>query len=137
MRFNNAKQSRPMQLNMTSMIDIVFLLIIFFMIVSQISETNKEQIELPALSAELEQQSAKMTVNINADSEVIVSGESISTNQLQAMVTQELAEVDGNTNRLFVTLRVDRNALTDRANEVMRILNGAGIPGVRVAVAAP
>ena len=137
MRFNNAKQSRPMQLNMTSMIDIVFLLIIFFMIVSQISETNKEQIELPALSAELEQQSAKMTVNINADSEVIVSGESISTNQLQAMVTQELAEVDGNTNRLFVTLRVDRNALTDRANEVMEILNGDGIPGVRVAVAAP
>ena len=137
MRFNNAKQSRPMQLNMTSMIDIVFLLIIFFMIVSQISETNKEQIELPALSAELEQQSAKMTVNINADSDVIVSGESISTNQLQAIVTQELAEVDGNTNRLFVTLRVDRNALTDRANEVMEILNGAGIPGVRVAVAAP
>jgi len=126
-----------MQLNMTSMIDIVFLLIIFFMIVSQISETNKEQIELPALSAELEQQSAKMTVNINADSEVIVSGESIGTNQLQAMISQELAEVDGNTNRLFVTLRVDRNALTDRANEVMRILNGAGIPGVRVAVAAP
>ena len=137
MRFNNAKQSRPMQLNMTSMIDIVFLLIIFFMIVSQISETNKEQIELPALSAELEQQSAKMTVNINADSEVIVSGESIGTNQLQAMVSQELAAVDGNTNRLFVTLRVDRNALTDRANEVMEILNGAGIPGVRVAVAAP
>ena len=137
MRFNNAKQSRPMQLNMTSMIDIVFLLIIFFMIVSQISETNKEQIELPALSAELEQQSAKMTVNINADSEVIVSGESIGINQLQAMVSQELAAVDGNTNRLFVTLRVDRNALTDRANEVMEILNGAGIPGVRVAVAAP
>ena len=137
MRFNNAKQSRPMQLNMTSMIDIVFLLIIFFMIVSQISETNKEQIELPALSAELEQQSAKVTVNINADSEVIVSGESIGTNQLQAMISQELAAVDGNTNRLFVTLRVDRNALTDRANEVMRILNGAGIPGVRVAVAAP
>ena len=137
MRFNNAKQSRPMQLNMTSMIDIVFLLIIFFMIVSQISETNKEQIELPALSAELEQQSAKMTVNINADSEVIVSGESIGTNQLQAMVSQELAAVDGNTNRLFVTLRVDRNALTDRANEVMGILNEAGIPGVRVAVAAP
>ena len=137
MRFNNAKQSRPMQLNMTSMIDIVFLLIIFFMIVSQISETNKEQIELPALSAELEQQSAKVTVNINADSEVIVSGESIGINQLQAMISQELAAVDGNTNRLFVTLRVDRNALTDRANEVMRILNGAGIPGVRVAVAAP
>ena len=137
MRFNNAKQSRPMQLNMTSMIDIVFLLIIFFMIVSQISETNKEQIELPALSAQLEQQPAKMTVNINADSEVIVSGESIGINQLQAMVSQELAAVDGNTNRLFVTLRVDRNALTDRANEVMGILNEAGIPGVRVAVAAP
>ena len=137
MRFNNAKQSRPMQLNMTSMIDIVFLLIIFFMIVSQISETNKEQIELPTLSAELEQQPAKMTVNINADGEVIVSGELIGINQLQTMVSQELAAVDGNTNRLFVTLRVDRNALTDRANEVMRILNGAGIPGVRVAVAAP
>ena len=130
-------QDESPSLNLTSMIDIVFLLIIFFMIVSQISETNKEQIELPALSAELEQQSAKMTVNINADSEVIVSGESIGTNQLQAMVSQELAAVDGNTNRLFVTLRVDRNALTDRANEVMRILNGAGIPGVRVAVAAP
>ena len=137
MRFNNAKQSRPMQLNMTSMIDIVFLLIIFFMIVSQISETNKEQIELPQLSAELEQQPAKMTVNINTDSDLVVSGELIGINQLQALISQELAAVDGNTNRLFVTLRVDRNAMSDRANEVMRILNGAGIPGVRVAVAAP
>ena len=126
-----------MQLNMTSMIDIVFLLIIFFMIVSQISETNKEQIELPQLSAELEQQPAKMTVNINADSDLVVSGELIGINQLQALISQELAAVDGNTNRLFVTLRVDRNAMSDRANEVMRILNGAGIPGVRVAVAAP
>ncbi len=137
MRFNNAKQSRPMQLNMTSMIDIVFLLIIFFMIVSQISETNKEQIELPQLSAELEQQPAKMTVNINTDSDLVVSGELIGINQLQALISQELAAVDGNTSRLFVTLRVDRNAMSDRANEVMRILNGAGIPGVRVAVAAP
>ena len=126
-----------MQLNMTSMIDIVFLLIIFFMIVSQISETNKEQIELPQLSAELEQQPAKMTVNINTDSDLVVSGELIGINQLQALISQELAAVDGNTNRLFVTLRVDRNAMSDRANEVMRILNGAGIPGVRVAVAAP
>ena len=119
------------------MIDIVFLLIIFFMIVSQISETNKEQIELPQLSAELEQQPAKMTVNINTDSDLVVSGELIGINQLQALISQELAAVDGNTNRLFVTLRVDRNAMSDRANEVMRILNGAGIPGVRVAVAAP
>lgn len=126
-----------MQLNMTSMIDIVFLLIIFFMIVSQISETNKEQIELPQLSAELEQQPAKMTVNINTDSDLVVSGELIGINQLQALISQELAAVDGNTSRLFVTLRVDRNAMSDRANEVMRILNGAGIPGVRVAVAAP
>ena len=126
-----------MQLNMTSMIDIVFLLIIFFMIVSQISETNKEQIELPQLSAELEQQPAKMTVNINADSDLVVSGELIGINQLQALISQELAAVDGNTSRLFVTLRVDRNAMSDRSNEVMRILNGAGIPDVRVALAAP
>ena len=122
---------------MTPMIDIVFLLIIFFMIVSQISESNKEQIDLPQLSAELEQQPAKLTVNINADDDVVVGGEIIGVGQLQTLVSQELAAVDGNTNRLFVTLRVDRNAMSDRANEVMRLLNGAGIPGVRVAVAAP
>ena len=34
-------------MNMTPMIDIVFLLIIFFMTVSQVSEVNRERLDLP------------------------------------------------------------------------------------------
>ena len=35
------------QLNLTPMIDVVFLLLIFFMTVSQVSKINKERLDLP------------------------------------------------------------------------------------------
>lgn len=39
--------SRPIGVNMTPMIDVVFLLIIFFMVVSQVVSSETQQIDLP------------------------------------------------------------------------------------------
>ena len=45
-----SKRHNPgLQMNMTPMIDVTFLLLIFFMTVSQVSAVNKEQLELPQL----------------------------------------------------------------------------------------
>ncbi|MCH8853337.1 MAG: biopolymer transporter ExbD [Planctomycetes bacterium] len=44
---NQIKPDRPMQVNMTSMVDIVFLLIIFFVLVSQFISADNISVELP------------------------------------------------------------------------------------------
>ncbi len=44
---NQTKPDRPMQVNMTSMVDIVFLLIIFFVLVSQFISADNISVELP------------------------------------------------------------------------------------------
>ena len=46
-RYDQGKPDRPMQVNMTSMVDIVFLLIIFFVLVSQFISADNILVELP------------------------------------------------------------------------------------------
>ena len=58
---------------MTPMIDIVFLLIVFFMTVSQISESNKELLQLPQLEGSQDLQPSTLTVNINRAGDILVS----------------------------------------------------------------
>jgi biopolymer transport protein ExbD len=69
------KQDRPPVMNMTSMIDVVFLLVIFFMIVTDISQQELEALKLPrADMAEKDQhpQERRMVININREGHFIV-----------------------------------------------------------------
>ena len=63
---------------MTPMIDIVFLLIIFFMTVSQVSEVNRERLELPQQQGSQDQKPAVLTININELGEILVGGSRLS-----------------------------------------------------------
>ena len=53
MKLSKHRRRPDVAFNMTPMIDIVFLLIIFFMTVSQITQVNDEPIELPKLEGSL------------------------------------------------------------------------------------
>ena len=78
------------EMNMTPMIDVVFLLIIFFMLVSEISNLNMEDIQVPrAMMANIDKE------NRDADKMVIVSvkraGSRIGQFEGKALVNGEVA----------------------------------------------
>ena len=59
MRLSKRRRSTKAAMNMTPMIDVAFLLMIFFMTVSQVSKLNREQLELPRQQGTEEQEPAR------------------------------------------------------------------------------
>jgi biopolymer transport protein ExbD len=133
------KHKRPTraQMNMTPMIDIVFLLIIFFMTVTQVSKINKEQLPLPQQKGAEDQQEANITVNVNRDGQVIVSGNQYSVPQLVFMIDEEFRRVDRDARRMTIVLRVHQKAASKTANEIVSSLGRLGITKVTIAVQVP
>ncbi len=134
MKLAKHKPNTDASMDMTPMIDIVFLLIIFFMTVSQISRVNEEPLELPQTSNEgtEEKDQTTVTININDDGEIIISGSKRSLAQAILAVTDELAKVGNEPSLIKVLIRCSRTARSETVNEVIKQLNDLGIRQVRM-----
>ena len=119
---------------MTSMIDIVFLLLIFFMTVSQVSEANKERLELPKQQGSEEQVPTVLTINVTQDGTMHVAGGPVSLSGLVGIVDRELQRVDDDRSRLTLVIRADQRGTSQMPNEIIRTLGKMGINRVRIAV---
>ena len=119
---------------MTPMIDIVFLLIIFFMTVTQVSEINKEQLDLPKLKGSDDQQETNLTINVDEQGRVVVSGNRVSVPEVVFMVGEELRRVGGDPRRLTIVLRADERGTSKTVNEIVTALAQFQITKVRIAV---
>jgi biopolymer transport protein ExbD len=122
---------------MTPMIDVTFLLLIFFMTVTQVSEINKERLELPKQKGSEDQEPVELIVNITQEGDVIVSGERITVARLAAIVGQQLAELDNDPSRLQIAIRADQRGTSAAVNEVVEMLDKLQIQRVRIAVQVP
>lgn len=137
MRLTKHKRRTTAGMNMTPMIDIVFLLIIFFMTVSQVSEINNERLELPKLQGSEDQKRTSLTVNVDQSGDVVVSGNRITTSELLTFVSLELAKVGDNPDRLTVVIRGDKRGISKPVNRIVTALSRLQIKKVRLAVEVP
>jgi biopolymer transport protein ExbD len=137
MRLSKRRHGTSVDMNMTPMIDIVFLLIIFFMTVSQVSEVNSERLELPELTGAEEQKRTSLIINVDQQGQVIVSGNAITMGELLAYVSRELAGVGDDPSRLHVVIRGDERGTSATVNEIVRSLARLQISRVRLAVEVP
>jgi biopolymer transport protein ExbD len=134
MRLSKRTHGNKLDVNMTPMIDVTFLLLIFFMTVNQVSRANKEQLELAQLKGSQDQSEAALTINIDAAGQVIVSANPVSLPELATILGQEVQKTGGNTNQLKVTLRADRRGTCHTLNRVVAMLVEFDIGNVRMAV---
>ena len=89
MQFKNARSSnRSVVVDMTPMIDIVFQLLIFFLVTAQMAQQTRAQLDLPKEEGEeeKEQELAGLTINVLADGKVVVNEETVSLEALDRMV---------------------------------------------------
>ncbi len=123
-------------MNMTPMIDVTFLLLIFFMTVNQVSAVNNEALELPKLEGSVDQQESAVTVNVDQSGIIRISGQERTLPEMVALVSAELAKVGDNPLRISVTLRVDRRARCQTVNEIVEALTRLDVRDVRIGVEA-
>ena len=95
--------------SMSSMTDIIFLLLIFFMLTSSFITPSGLNVSLPsAKKSEIVLQ--KVTVTITGDLQYMVNSKAVSREQVESVLTQELAGAD---QEGVVVLHVDKSVPTE------------------------
>ncbi|MEX0866410.1 MAG: biopolymer transporter ExbD [Pirellulales bacterium] len=120
-------------LSLTPLIDVVFLLLIFFLVASRFEEEERSlKVSLPAASEAqpLTSPIQPTIVNIGKDGMYVVQSKVLTTEQLEAV----LVDVGNkNPSRAKVTIRADRDVRWQAVVAVMNMCNKAGIADYDVA----
>lgn len=85
------KRRRP-ALNVTSLIDVLFLLLIFFMVSSTFIEHPAIQLDLPRAAAAEEAQVGSLRLSITPEGEVYLDGEMVAFDELLGRLRQAVSE---------------------------------------------
>ena len=130
-----AKPRKKVGFNMTPMIDVVFLLIIFFLVSSHLARQEKNtNLALPVAPTGEEDTNPRMprlTVNVEQDGRLIVSGRDVSVERLQRILQNFHAEKGDD---IEVRIRASREALYADVEPVMLACTRASIWNVSYAV---
>jgi len=113
-------------IELTPIIDMVFLLLIFFLVATTFHQTEREmQIALPfATSTEpITSLLQELVVNVAEDGHIVVGGRTVEPDQLRALVAEAVAANP----EQKVTIRGDRQASYASVVTVLDICKGAGI----------
>ena len=102
--------------SMSSMTDIVFLLLIFFMLTSTLVTTNALDLVLPNSTAQTVKKQ-RVSVSINENFEYFIDKEAFELKYIEAQLIDKLAGQD----EKIVVLRVDKSVPIEYAVEVMDI----------------
>jgi len=122
-------------INLTPMIDIVFNLIIFFMVSTRFTEIERKvDLSVPQVggTANLSEVQRGRTINIYRDGTVTLDSKPVSLTELRSLLATAHRQYEG----LEVTIRGDGNALHQSVAAVMAVCQQAGISEIGVAVAA-
>ena len=102
--------------SMSSMTDIVFLLLIFFMLTSTLVTTNALDLVLPNSTAQTVKKQ-RVSVSINENFEYFIDKEAVELKYIEAKLIDKLVGHD----EQVVVLRVDKSVPVEYAVEVMDI----------------
>jgi len=121
------------KLDMTPMIDIVFLLLIFFMLTANFMTQEGIKINLPNAKSITPQSEEEITVYINSVGKVYLAGRELNYKNLYG----KLHSLIKNSNNKLVVVKSDRNVILDKVVSVMDIAKDAGAEKLSIATEKP
>ena len=126
---------RPFGINMTPMIDVVFLLIIFFLVSSHLAR-QETQLELALPTAEsgqeiVESQKPRATVNVLADGTLLLGSAEVDSAELESRLRDERERAG---RELEIRIRGDRTVAYEHVAPVLLAAARAAVWNVSIAV---
>ena len=144
MKFHARPRQHIVQLELTAMIDVIFLLIIFFMTTAQFVQRARAELELPEEKGEVEAtvEVPPLVINVLAeDGAPFIIGEArMDMIRVLDLIDREIARliVEGKSaGDLELTIRADRRGRSRIINELGRGLRERGVTRWRLAVQRP
>jgi biopolymer transport protein ExbD len=120
------------------MIDVVFLLIIFFMTTARFAEETRAELDLPQERGEQIDvaEEAGIVVNVTADGTIMLGQDPVSIDELIGVVEAEVERL-GNAQALKLMIRADRAADSAHLNRLVTRLQRVGVGAARLATEVP
>ncbi len=123
------KEDSPVGFQITPMIDMTFLLLVFFLVTSKLTEQNvKLDIDLPEASAAVlpEDHTLRDIINIDEEGNYFVADKRVSDEELLAFLKKRYAQ----RTPYMVYLRADREMPAKKIGEFMEMATEAGVDRV-------
>ncbi len=133
MNFRNKKHA-PLEISLTPMIDVVFLLLIFFMVTTTFSKETQIKVQLPQAEGQLLADHEKgqiLILTINKAGQYFINDKALKDNSL-ANLTKELTAASNN-KKLPLIINADANAPVQAAINVLDIAAGIGFKNITFA----
>lgn len=135
MRLVRKKSKTSQGLNLTSMIDIVFLLVIFFMVVSQFQKIELEKLELPRAEPAAVTPPVKpsrLVINVHANGRIIIERAEYTSATLRALLQKETEYAKGRPPAVLI--RGDRTTPWKNIRNILRLCAEFGIYNADVGI---
>lgn len=135
----NFRQRKPEELdvNITPLIDVVFLLLIFFMVSTTFDRQSELNIELPEASGEItESEKVDIEVFIGSDGKYNINGHEIINTQIESLL-RALREAAGDENDPRVIISADKNTTHQAVMTAMDAARQMGFVHITFAAVKP
>jgi len=132
MKFTDDNNPGP-KLNMTSLIDVVFLLLIFFMVTTTFEKQAKLKIELPEATEKVNTNAKEqLIISINQKGNIYLNNNELVNSQYES-IASSLKRMINNDEKPPVVIRADENAAHKYVVTVMDVLADMGFTSVSIA----
>lgn len=128
------RSSEEPELNLTSLIDVVLLLLIFFMVSTTFVDESRIELKLPQASAEPapEQRTDPIEVAVTASGEYRVNGQTL-INRNPATLSAAVSKIAGESRDAPITIRADARATHQSVVTAMDVLGRLGFRAISIA----
>ncbi|GAB2801270.1 biopolymer transporter ExbD [Halomonas shantousis] len=125
-RLSNASDDAT-EVNLTPMLDVVFIMLIFFIVTTSFIKESGVEIERPEAASASPRPDAQVMVAITPEGAVWVDGQPVDAHRVGGEVARLVSDQGG------VVIQADRNSTTGLLIEVMDRIRDAGVDNVAVA----
>ena len=133
MKFRRGIQRNELAINITPLIDVVFLLLIFFMVTTSFNRENWMEVNLPQANAQTpEAPAARIDVVVDRDGNYLVNGETLANNRITTLIAALERAADGD-DSLPVVLTADADARHQAVVTAMESIASAGLTRLQIA----
>ena len=129
----SARRHRPAQddteLDMTPMLDVVFIMLIFFIVTTSFVKESGVTVSIPQAGSASEQENTNIFIAITAESEVWIDRRPVDPRAVRVIV----ARLHADNPEGSVIIQADEEAATGRLVDVMDQVRLAGVEGIAIA----
>lgn len=123
------KKKRKVTINITSLIDVVLLLLIFFMLTTSFVEQPGMKLDLPETKSSQGEKSGDLQISVNSDGSIFVNNEAVAMSELESKISIIAESLEDKS----LLLKADKTVHHGTVVEIMDIARSVGLKKIIIA----